>query len=206
MTMPAAKKVARAILYGLYEGRYAPGQRLIEPDLMAEFGLGRSSIREALRHLEADGVVEILPHKGAQIRKLSPIEAQDSFLVLERCLGLAARQAAQRIDQNDNRARLAELSQMLTGSGPDAPQERLRLRNGFYRDLVALSGNRDLARMLPGLQVHVLRQGVTLPWDKRLANYRRICAAIARSDGSGAEQALCDHLRQSADDPAARRA
>ncbi|MCB1405128.1 MAG: GntR family transcriptional regulator, partial [Rhodobacteraceae bacterium] len=75
--------LVRDILQGLAEGRFVPGQRLAEPDLMARYGLGRSTVREALGRLAASGIVVQMPHRGAQIRLLTRRAARDVLRVTE---------------------------------------------------------------------------------------------------------------------------
>ena len=64
---------------------------------MRRYALGRSTVREALGRLAASGIVELVPHKGAQIRFLTRRAAEDVLRVTEPLLGLAARQAAEAV-------------------------------------------------------------------------------------------------------------
>ncbi|MDB5971516.1 MAG: GntR family transcriptional regulator [Hydrocarboniphaga sp.] len=63
-------------------GQLAPGQRLIESDLISELGVGRMPIREALRILAGDGIVELIPNRGARIRTISPRQVAEMLKVL----------------------------------------------------------------------------------------------------------------------------
>src|SRR6266545_7992045 len=94
--------VFREILRGLYEGRFVPGQRLIEADLTREFKVSRGSVREALTRLAAEGVVSSTRHRGAYIRSLTRDEVREILRVLEIMVGLAASLAAARIGLADN--------------------------------------------------------------------------------------------------------
>ena len=67
----SSDRVAEAIGVGILKRRYLVGQRLVEADLMAELGVGRSTVREALKLLSATGVVELVPHRGAVIRAIT---------------------------------------------------------------------------------------------------------------------------------------
>jgi DNA-binding GntR family transcriptional regulator len=70
LTMRAYEQIRRAIV----EGRFRPGQRLVEKNLGEEFEVSRTPVREALRELEAEGLVVSLPNKGSAVR---PLSAQD---------------------------------------------------------------------------------------------------------------------------------
>src|SRR5262245_52240760 len=70
----AAALVHRAVLEATYEGQYKPGERLTEAQLTRQFNVSRSSAREALSRLAAEGVVELSRHRGAKIRTYSEKE------------------------------------------------------------------------------------------------------------------------------------
>lgn len=76
----------------------APGQRLVERDLAAELEVSRIPLREALRLLEADGLVVLVPHKGALVSPFTPADVRDLFDVRESLEALAARLTAERRD------------------------------------------------------------------------------------------------------------
>lgn len=193
----ASEKVVRAIIRGLYEGNFVPGQRLVEPDLMTMSGASRSTVREAIRRLEADGIVEVLPYRGAQIRRLSPREARDALLVIEYCIGLAARLAAERIGEGDNRSRFESAAdELLRHAGDGESFEQVRARDRFYRVLTSVSGNAELVRIIPTLQVHLLRNRYSLSPTERFADYRAIAAGILGGQGEAAEAAARDHIRK----------
>ena len=83
-----------AITDGVKDGRYAPGQRLVEADLTAELGVSRGPLREALGRLAAEGVLELEPYRGAVVRRLTREDVEDLFSVREVLEGEAARLAA----------------------------------------------------------------------------------------------------------------
>ncbi|AMK18480.1 MULTISPECIES: GntR family transcriptional regulator [Sphingobium] len=74
----------------LLNGKMVPGQRLIEADLMAELSTGRGPIREALRILAGDGIVELMPNRGARVRSYSPQEIVEIMEVVAALQFLAA--------------------------------------------------------------------------------------------------------------------
>ena len=96
-TASAADSVFFGILTGLEHQRFVPGQRLVEVDLAAQFGVGRNSVREALQRLVAEGIVETVRHKGAVIRALTIEDTMDVLDVAERMTGLLARSAARAV-------------------------------------------------------------------------------------------------------------
>lgn len=90
---------------GILNGRYAPGQRLVEADLTHNFKVSRGPVREAFRRLSAEGLLQMVPHRGALVRKLCYEETVEMFQIRSGLEPLAARLAAAAIDRADNRQR-----------------------------------------------------------------------------------------------------
>lgn len=152
------EKAYRGLMRALYEGNFIPGQRLIAPDLMRHFGVGRGTIREVLHRLASSGVVTIVPNRGAQVRQLTRREVGEVLEIVELLLGLAARGAARSINAGDAADRLRALHETLRSKEAmeDFPRY-LRAREDYYRFIVQLSGNRELQRLFPAAQVHIMR-------------------------------------------------
>lgn len=195
----SSRAIVRDVVKGLYEGRYVAGQRLVEPDLMAHYNVSRSTVREALKELSSDGIVEIAAFRGAQIRKLSRAEAANLFSITEVILGLAARQAAQNIDTPGARERIEELFRSMSEyRDEEGPFGFLRRRNRYFRQLVAISGNEEIHRILPRLQVHLIRNRLAVPPNERIEGYRRITRAVLAGDTIAAEETAREYVRKTA--------
>lgn len=185
-TPSGPEAIVRDILHGLSEGRYAPGQRLVEPDLMARYGVGRSTVREALGRLAAGGVVAQAPHRGAQIRLLTRRATRDLLRVTEMMLGLAARQAAEAVGNGADPGPLVEAAARYTGADADGDS---RARARYYRALIALGGNAELERLLPALQVHLIRAQLRAARPTAADERTALIAAIRNARPDSAETA-----------------
>ena len=86
--------VCVCIRQGVVDGRFVPGQRLIARDLTEEIGISRGAVREAFRRLAAEGMVDLIPNRGASVRRLSRRQVEDLFQIRECVEGLAAGLAA----------------------------------------------------------------------------------------------------------------
>src|SRR3546814_7375523 len=93
------ERVAAILKEQILDGSLAPGQRLISRDLIEELGISRGPLREAFRRLAADRLIELIPNRGAVVRRLSRAEIINLFQIREALEGQAARLAAERIDQ-----------------------------------------------------------------------------------------------------------
>ncbi|EQB14100.1 GntR family transcriptional regulator [Sphingobium lactosutens] len=197
------EKTYRGIVRGIYEGRYAPGQRLIAPDLMAEFQVGRGTIREVLNRLASGGIVSIIKNRGARVRTLSRAETLGILDIVELMLGLAARKAADAITDPDAAAQLQILEQVVQSHKSLTDFDAfLKAREAYYRYIVALSGNAELGRLFPGAQVQIMR--LQLRTFNRVADsvqfddYAKMTSAILSGNGDMAEQAVRRHVRETA--------
>lgn len=194
--------IARELLRGMYRGRFVPGQKLVEADLTREFGVGRGSVREALNRLAAEGVVTLTLHRGAYIRSLTRTEVIELLSVVEVIIGLAARTAAERINLAGNRAVLDEAyAQLESFRQTNDFLAYVRARNAYYRSLITIGGNRELARVFNGMPVHLLRvqfqefQGPS-NLSSRAGDYKKMTAAIRAGAPDRAEAVAREHIRQ----------
>lgn len=198
-TGSASSGIVRDVIQGLYEGRYVAGQRLAERDLMENYQLSRSSVREALSQMAADGIVELHPYRGARIRKLTRAQAANILAITEVILGLAARQAAGHIEEGDARDRLKESFEGIASHVNEGDQLTfIRQRGQYFRTLMDINGNDELRRLLPRLQVHLVRNRLSVPADARVRGYRKITEAILAADGEAAEAAARSYVRETA--------
>ncbi len=90
----------------IQHGRFAPGQRLIEIDVMQHLRITRGRVREVFKRLEVEGLVQIDKNRGASIRKVSREEVQNIFEVLEEISNLIVKKVAGQLDEEQNRKRL----------------------------------------------------------------------------------------------------
>lgn len=191
--------IVRDVVRGLYEGRYVAGQRLVEPDLMAQYDVSRSTVREALKQLNADGIVELAAFRGAQVRRMAREEAANLFSITEVVLGLAARQAAKKIDAPGTREKISALFASIAEYRDEEGRfEFLRRRNRYFRGLVQISGNNEILRILPRLQAHLIRNKLSVPPADRIEGYRQITEAVLSGDGEKAETIARAYVQKTA--------
>ena len=158
---------------------------------MARYGLGRSTVREALGRLAASGIVVQMPHRGAQIRLLTRRAARDVLRVTEPLLGLAARQAAEAVAEGADPTALREAAQAYEQATGDRPRARAR----YYRALTTLAGNAELDRLLPMLQVHLIRAQLRINRPPGRTARRALVAAVTTGQAEAAEAAARAHIQ-----------
>lgn len=199
------ERVAAAITKGLLRREYNVGQRLVEAELTEKLGVGRSTIREALKILASHGVVEIIPHRGASIRGLTLTDADNLLGVLEVLTGLAARLAAQKIDIDTNRQKFVAAAQPLIKSDGGAQLDQvLDERARFYKAMLDIADSEDLNHAMPAWRAHLFRNqffAFHTKGDMRAMciEYRNIVDAILAGDPARAESQTRRHLQKTRD-------
>lgn len=198
--------VRETIREAILAGDLAPGQRLVEAFLTERFGVSRPSIRAALGRLAAEGIVELVPNRGAIVRQLRRKEIFDRYQIREQLEGLAAGLAAERWASNP---RSAELLEGLRPSiGPIFQVEERRAENLRFHEAVAeASGNSQLwgaiqRVSLPTEMVALRRQHDADPdyWDLARAEHASITAAILAGNAELAGAQMRSHVRRVRED------
>lgn len=194
---PLRQQVLEALRRAIVSGRLAPGERLTERALIEMMGVSRTVIREALRQIESEGLIEIIPNKGPVVRKLSAEEARDLYRIRAVLEGLAARLFA----ENASGALVEELELnleeiVLAYRGTDG-ELALDAKTKFYDLLYSGGASETLAAMLATVQARIWRWravGLTHPnrardrLNESVENLRLLIAAIKDKDGDAAEQ------------------
>ena len=170
----------------------------MEADLAVQFGVGRNSVREALHRLVAEGVVDIIRHKGAVIRSLSQRETMDVLEVAERMMGLLARSAARGIAHGQSPQDLqGALDRLIAANHENDSTAFSTARRAFYRALLDTSGSRELRRLFPSIHMPIVyvQHRLTGLQNIRLRDYLVIGQAILDGDEVAADTAGATHVR-----------
>lgn len=194
---PLRQQVLDGLRQAVIDGRLAPGARLIERELTEMMGVSRTVVREALRQLETEGLIAIIPNKGPVVRALSRDEASDLYSIRAVLEGLAARLFVEHADAARVKG-LAQALDIVAGAYErgDA-REVLDTKNQFYETLFAGAGSETLSSMLNTLHARIWRWralGLSHPQrsDQRskqsVKNLRALLAAIRKRDADTAEK------------------
>lgn len=185
---------------GIISNRYAPGQRLIEADLTREMSVSRGPLREAYRRLAAEGLLEIVPNRGAVVRRLSFREMMELFQIRMALEALAARCAALEIDAGDNRARFEAAIAPIWNDAPRLSGATYLEENRlFHQAVLDICGNLQLAEISRQLQLPLIMLQLSGAMTAEIyadsvVEHREIADAILKGDADAAEQALRRHL------------
>jgi DNA-binding GntR family transcriptional regulator len=202
----AVEIVITALTDDIASRRLRPGDRIVEAELSRRFTISRGPVREALRDLAAQGLLEEHPRRGWAIRNMSQEDVRELYEVREALEGQAAALAAARCDVGAPRARAQALLGWLEGFRADLPGyvADLERRDRFHDDLAELSGNRRLAAMLAQLRPLIIQlqfRGfifATRP-EQSLAEHIEIAQTILDGDAEQADRLTRVHIGASRD-------
>jgi DNA-binding GntR family transcriptional regulator len=176
--------------HDILAGVYTPRQRLVETDLAPALGVSRATLRAVLALLQHEGLVEIQPNRGAQVRAFSVEEAAENLQVREVLEGLAAALAAQQATAQQLAA-LRDIVADLLGLLP--------LASRFHQIIIDAAAQTFITQLLNMLQAPLIRHQfriIMVPGRKEaaLAEFRDILNRLEARDAAGAEQAMRRHM------------
>ncbi len=179
-------------------GSLHPGVWLREQDIASAWSVSRTPVREAVRRLAHDGLVESSPNRGVRVRELSPEDVSEVYELRELLEGLAARRAAERAEARDVE-RLHALLDFIDTLPASEPAAHIRADEEFHDAVVAVSGNEALHDLTRRLYGRVARAKVVSRDEntnvRTRAQHHAILAAIAAHDPDTAERAMREHIR-----------
>lgn len=202
--LSVAGALAEQLRTRILDGDFAAGQRLVEADLIEEFEVGRSAVREALKHLEATGLVDIKRQRGASVVRLTRERLVQLFEIRERLEGLAAYLAAENSDHPDNHKWLEEQMLIWSDRNLDNSEREHMIRNVELHDgFVKMSKNDYLRESLSRLQIPAYRQRFVRVINsdvrkKSAMEHIAIIKAVLKGDAEAAELAMRFHVRETA--------
>lgn len=198
------EQVAERIRGAIVSGRFRPGDRLIERELCELINVSRTSVREALRELESEGLISMLPNRGGPIVSIVSEQTAESIYQVRAMLeGLAAKLFATRASERQLRTIERVFRELATTySGGSAPQI-LEKKSEFYRLLLSGAGNEIAAQVLNNINSRIsLLRATTLGDPERakasLSELSRLVDALTARDAQAAQQASVIHVENAA--------
>lgn len=196
----ASHRIAEELRDKILSGELAPGTRIRQEEVASALGASRLPVREALRILQAQGLVVIRAHTGAWVSEMDLDECQITYKMRERLEPLALAESIPNLAP-ETMARLDELQKQIEAN--DDIEEFMRLDKELH--LLSYSGNpyRELGELIeklwnttqPYRRAYVQRSGHVRDWVIN-AEHRLLLDAIRRSDTQDAERILTGHIRR----------
>ncbi|CAM3745305.1 GntR-family transcriptional regulator [Bordetella sputigena] len=200
---PLRRQAEDALRKTILSGRFQPGDRLKERELMQLLDVSRTLVREALRQVEAEGLVEVMPNRGPVVAVLTYEEAEEIYevrgiLEAQICAGFALRARSEHIQ-----SLAATFDALAAAARRGDIEQTVTLSDTFYDTIAAGCGNQLLGNMLRQLHNRiVLLRRTSLSEPSRLPEtlyeLTQIFEALKTRDEAAASKAALHHVRQAA--------
>lgn len=195
-----ADRVKEWLLEAILSGSYAPDSRIVETSVAKELGISQAPVREALRGLEALGIVEIAPFRGARVRRLEAAELLEAYVVRSTIEVLGARLAMGRLTEDDI-SELEAIGEQMQRAATDGDGRALAIVDAsLHERIMQLAGNRTLLRVWRSLEplsrtfITLAGPGSDPEWSAAL--HDPILAAIRARDTDGVVRAIECHFEE----------
>lgn len=196
---PLRELVLEALREAIFNGVLQPRERLMEIQLAEELGVSRTPVREALRKLEQEGFIVMVPRKGAYVADLSLKDIEDVFEIRIALEGLAASLSAERITDEELEVMERLLAEKAEAIKSLNMEKLVEVDTQFHETIYNSSRNERLSNIISNLREQIQRYRTTsLAYPGRmqrsLEEHRSIVEAIQARDPILAKQLVQDHI------------
>ncbi len=196
---PLRDMVFDVLMNAIMQGQLSPGERLLEVQLADEMGVSRTPVREAIRRLELEGFVVMVPRKGAYVAGLSVDDVESVYEIRTALETLAVRLAAQRMEADDYR-QLDELAEQMKATWQERNVDQwVTLDARFHELLYTFSRNERLVQMMSNIMEQLSRYRIISLANvevrhNSLAEHQEVIEALKRRDSEMAAAAAALHI------------
>ena len=183
----------------IFAGELEPDIRVPEKDLCQRFGISRTPLREALKVLASEGLITLLPNRGARVTRLTPDDAEELFPVMGALEALSGELACQRATDADVAEVKALHYQMALHFTRGEREDYFRLNQDIHRKIMEIAGNPTLVGVYDSLagrirRVRYIANASRSRWDQAMREHDDILAALEARDGDRLAALLKSHL------------
>jgi DNA-binding GntR family transcriptional regulator len=191
-------RITKEIEEAILSGRLKPRERLIEMDLISQFGVSRTVIREALKRLEAKGLIRTTPYRGAMVADLTLEEIEDIYFIRAKLEKIAAQLVLKHITQKEIQ-NLKKLSREVERHLRQKTHQMIEMDSEFHRMIFKACRNSYLFDMIDYLRTkaHIVRFNAwSLPHriEQSIVEHRELIKAIENRNLSQLEKLIVKHL------------
>ncbi len=196
-----ADRIVDELVTAILEGRYRPGEQLVQRKVAEDFGVATITVREAFHRLSPSGLIEVTPKVGAHVVELDFQKVRELYFVRMALEGMSARLAAMDATASEKKRlqRSGERLDKILNSSKRCEPEAIKMHTQFHLDLAAASHNEYLQKLIENLTlVRVLWHNSE--WHKRqlvtraIRNHDALIDAIVAGDADAAEAILREDI------------
>ncbi|MCX7341299.1 MAG: GntR family transcriptional regulator [Hyphomicrobiales bacterium] len=188
----------------IQEGQLRPGDKIVEPELCERFGVSRTPLREALKVLAAEGLVDLAPNRGARVARISPEAVEELFPIMGMLEALAGELCIERMGSADLALLEALHARMVAHWRACEWVPYGRLNRQVHEEIFRIAGNGALAALYQSLLIrtHAIRfmaRKTPERWAEAVDDHDRIMGALRARDAAALNLIMREHLRHKAD-------
>ena len=198
---PISNSLLSKLQKDILTGKLKAGQKLTEQELCREYEVSRTPVREAMRKLELEGLVKIIPNKGAYVTGITPKDVQDIYMIRSMLEGMCARWATEHItpEQIEQLEEIVLLSEFHLKKDKDKVVQVSDLDGKFHHVLYEASNSRIMEHTLSDFHKYVkmarmLSVGAKNRAEKSIEEHKAILEAIKKGDADEAERLANLHI------------
>ena len=197
--LPLRDVVFNTLRQAILKGELAPGERLMEIQLAQKLGVSRTPIREAIRKLELEGLVLMIPRRGAEVARISEKSLKDVLEVRRSLEELAIELACQRMTEEDMQA-LEEAQKAFKAAIDQGDAMKIAETDEAYHDVIYHSTrNKRLVQILNNLREQMYRYRVEYlkreeAYPQLIAEHAAIIEYISKGEKKAATDVMCKHI------------
>jgi len=207
--MPASQIIYEYLLKSIIAGEMNEGQRIVESELAKMFGVSRSPIREALKMLEIDGLIELIPYRGVEVTRITVQDVRESLEIKGMVEGFASGIGAREFDGKVIEQLETMLEELEKYISLGKLQRVLETNIKFHHKIVESTRNEKLLKYYETLtrsirRFYTISLAMTTGWKFSLSEHHAILAAIRAKDTAASERAARQHAHNTLDRVLAR--
>lgn len=193
-------EIKEYLIDGILRGKFQPGERLTELALARQIGVSQAPVREALGHLELMGFVQSVPYKGTYVRKHSPEQLRDIYMVRAWLEALAGHLAAPRLTDQDLRDLEEMVERMMDHARNGNDHDFYKADYAFHQVIIGVANNSMLTQLFDMLQYAYWTFASTILLNRDLVylgqRHYRVLEVLRKRDAELAAQALREHIEE----------
>ncbi len=197
--LPLREVVFNTLRNAIIQGEFQPGERLMEVTIANKLGVSRTPVREAIRMLELEGLVVMLPRKGAQVAHITVSDLRDALEVRMAIEALSVRLACERIDEAGKEELKNTCMAFKEAINSKLVPAIVEGDEAFHNSIYKATKNQKLINIAQNLREQVYRYRVEyvkdfLYHDKLIVEHDQITLAILKGDAETAEKIMNEHI------------
>ena len=196
-----SEQIKEELMESILSGELPPGQKLVENSLAQAFKVSQAPVREALKSLEALGLVSVEAYKGTTVKKFGRNEMHEYFIVRTALEGMAGRYAAENITEEEIKELEGLLDDMIQATKDGDYERRTEINQVFHQVIIEASKNSLLVNVCKTIRLgswsRITSKHTNMDEEELATRHKEMVELLKKRDGMGMEKAIKKHIEAS---------